>query len=560
MKSKNRNRLALGYFIFFMALFPILTPLIPNVQAQEELAEKIYVLNGDIIKNFKFDTFRGTEIESNRYAGGKLIFENEAQWKIAPEDIKLVYSATQGNRTYLYYKLAMRMKLNLLTNVRLSQACSTGVVEKDSSFSALRYRRYYWDEWKECKTKILGICVEYEWKGAWKLSQDSTTSIKYNHYDFGDIRSWNAQHNSFSGNLVMSFDIDDSPLPNNLVDDLGRPMTKKFDYIGVSSLIVESSERGKLSEDEPTIQTIQPSDFDDETAERKSWSGDSDKSRGGKNFDFNIRLFDAKLTNTFDEGILPQSPGSSLNPTLKDGSPLFDPMGTDQSQPDCKFTYNLGRLSPVVLEYSATMEYDKYDVKHKLSWLGSNYDEWSGTTGSGTARTKQVALHVQNRYIQPTLKAVMNVWTAYETEVLQTDLEDDTLTAPVEYYDNLIWTATVDGSGGVIHTEDRPGPLDWLEDLLNLEGLMGIIFAIIGIVMVIVILFLVVRLSRGGAKPKTQRVGIEVQQTAQPSQQYTQLAQELQSELGKLKKERKKIEEERKKLAKSRRRQEQQLF
>ncbi|GAH10168.1 unnamed protein product, partial [marine sediment metagenome] len=93
--------------------------------------------------------------------------------------------------------------------------------------------------------------------------------VDWTHYNFGNIKNWNEQHNAFEGDLVMSFDIAQSPLPSFQTQS-GDALTKNFDYVAVSSIAVQNNLHGLLDQSAPEIVGLTPKEYEAEKNERSA--------------------------------------------------------------------------------------------------------------------------------------------------------------------------------------------------------------------------------------------------------------------------------------------------
>lgn len=388
----------------------------------------IYITGNDVVKNFKIDSFDGDAITN-----GKLKFETGAFWKTTPDDIELLVVYEEGNQAFLEYRVTMRNKVNIFTNVRLADAVETNLDVVHEKFYVGSYRH---------------LALDGNTRVYWK------SHLTWSHYDFGDVLSHNMANNLFSGDLKFSFDINPSPLPDLFTDEQGQNVTKEFDYISIDAIYVSDSTHGKLSTDLPEIIGLTPAEYDQ--AERNDHTGGGKKgtmihkeSGKDKSFMWNPRT---SLGSTFyeciDPGLQPMSVGASLKPTTRSGALIWDPKMRSESMTDCQFTYQLGALSPLVYQYFSKLTYYKQTVVIQDKWsslleLGSyvvkNIDEKQ-------TRTRQVALHVTNRYIQAEITIVFKLFTSFTISPL--DVEEPELENPEEYYDELVWNTVVDGFGG----------------------------------------------------------------------------------------------------------------
>lgn len=388
----------------------------------------IYITGNDVVKNFKLDSFDGDAISS-----GKLMFETGAFWTTTPDDVELLAVYEEGNQAFLEYRVTMRNKINLFTNVRLGDAVETNLDVVHENFYVGLYRH---------------LALDGNTRTLWK------SHLTWSHYDFGDVRSHNVANNLFSGDLKASFDINPSPLPDLFTDERGQNVTKEFDYIAIDAIYVSDSTHGKLSTDLPEIVGLTPAEYDQ--AERNDYSGGGKGGtmvhpESGKDKSF---MWDPDISlgstfyETIDPGIQPMSVGASLNPTTKSGGLIWDPKMRSESMTDCQFTYQLGALSPLVYLYFSKLTYYKQTIviQDKLidiltlgSYVVRNIDEKQ-------TRTRQVALHVTNRYIQAEVTIVFKLFTSFTITPL--DVDEPELEAPEEYYDELVWDTVVDGFGG----------------------------------------------------------------------------------------------------------------
>ncbi len=442
---------------FFLILFSIfiLIPIgsfTPSVTA----SNTTYISATDIIKNFKFTTFDGKDIVDEGVYNNKLRFDTQASWVLYKNDMMFVSKYESGDSTFLRYKMRVRNKINIYTNIKLSDI---------SSDISKRYGKY------------LGVYYKHM-----NLGQLSSTIweqyVTWEHYDFGDIKTYNTQNNIFGGRLKMTFDIDSNPMP----ESIGANTETEFGYITVDSAGVITSSWGKMSDDMPSIIKLDPSEVESE------FNDNFDEGTAGVeaiNLDLepntHIIVWEDP-TESFDGGIQAETSGSSLNPTNKDGSDIWDP-NEERSMTGCELNYDLVKLSPLVLKWQGRLDYTSHDVliedvlgawfkvvpvlKHH--WLTDN-------TVYG-----DVALHGINRYIQSDIYVDFDVWTSVKVGVLKDYYEIMKLESPIEYYDALIWSTMAGGwMGSTIKEYELPvaaTPAEWLEGLLG--GIGGIITLII---------------------------------------------------------------------------------
>ncbi len=122
-KSIKKNQ----YLILFFSILTIVFVLLmgSNLGYYSPIGDDqpVYLLSGDIVKNFQFDSFDDQPIS----IGGdsqdrKMSFEHIPVWKIAKDDIWLIQSYTEGDDVYIRYKVAMTNTINMYTSVNLGEA------------------------------------------------------------------------------------------------------------------------------------------------------------------------------------------------------------------------------------------------------------------------------------------------------------------------------------------------------------------------------------------------------------------------------------------------------
>lgn len=435
----------------------------------------IYITGNDVVKNFKIDSFDGAAL-----ANGKLKVETGAFWKTTPDDIELLVVYEEGNQAFLEYRVTMRNKVNIFTNVRLGDAVETNLDVDREVFHVGSYKhlaldgntRVYWDSY-----------------------------LTWSHYDFGEVRSHNIANNLFSGDLKFSFDINPSPLPDLFTDEQGQNVTKEFDYISIDAIYVSDSTYGSLSKDLPEIVGLTPAEYD--LAERNDYTGGSKEgtmihkeSGKDKSFMWNPDIsLGSTFYETIDPGIQPMSVGASLNPTTKSGALIWDPKMRSESMTDCQFTYQLGALAPLVYQYFSKLTYYKQTIVIQ--------DKWSGLLDLGSyvvknidekkTITRPVALHVTNRYVQAEITIVFKLFTSFTITPL--DVDEPELEVPEEYYDELIWNTVVDGFGGG-NTYTEGITFGGLADLLMIVIVIAVVIAGLYIFMKVVVPLLILRMGR----------------------------------------------------------------
>lgn len=498
MNGKQKISIILLGFIFFQYFFISLMFPISIVKAQEitegdeqgeelinvakeDIEGKMYLLSGDLIKNFKFDSFAGAVVSGNKVYGNKLILESEPTWKVPRDGVQTISSYKVGNKVYIYYKVAMLNTFNVITNVRIDQACET-IYPANTKVLVGKYNHYG--------------CLAGDPLESWNHG------VQFNYWQFyesGNMKAFNTQNNLFAGNLMCSFDIAQSTLPNIFKDSYGNNLTKDFDHIAVSSIAITDTTSGKLTEDKPTIFTnVQETDQTEERFSQQVTQSVGDTGGFSNYYNPNIKIERISPAESWDLGIQFQTAGSGCNPTNKDGTPTFDPKDTGKSMNDCQFAIGVNRLSPVVFQYDGRFSYTytELDITDDIWSWGCSKKFVSRWNTEDKSFIEPIALHVQNRYIQFDVKVVFNLWTQYELhqkppddpEDPYVDWEADELDLPEEYYDNLTWGATSEGfAGGQIVYPDRPSVwqnlLDDFEDLFG-EGSLALIIMIAFIIIV----------------------------------------------------------------------------
>ena len=454
------------YSFFFLFIIILLTA---SIGFSLSPTSTIYITSGDVIKNFKLESFDNSDIgagyTTDRY-GNKLVFGAGAYWEIAPDSIELQYFLQEDDIIYFKYDVIATNTINIYTNCKTSD-----VVEFLSPVK---------DRYRVATYKHLAIDggTRYSFYG----------DLFWTHYDFyptSDILEFNYDNNYFSGDLVMSFDIDSTPIPNSVVDIYGNSATKQFSHISIVSIYTDEALHGFLSDETPVITGTTPDKYDPFDYNSDSMSG-RDASQPDKivsySFDPATRLFAPYFLNSFDSAITPQPAFTSLNPTTKLGTALWDPQTENRSAQDVKFTYHLTSLSPVVKRYSQQLAYSPKIVIAQDVWSPTLFD-WlrlvinvNEQTASRQTETEDIAIQVSNRYIQTGIKAKFSVYSSYKIEAL-VDQTDVALGLPAEYFDYLAWSSAVDGFGGGQGESEVPNLLD----PLSVVVIIVIIIAVLGI-------------------------------------------------------------------------------
>jgi len=461
----KQSKKVLFLLFFFSSFFLISVGLTPFVRATDDTT---YILSNDIIKNFKVDSFNGLPVGiSGATLDGKMMFETQASWKITKDDLQLIQVYTQGDTAYIQYKMGATTKINMYTTVPIEK--SAGAFNKIND-------NYQIAEYYHCN-EFGGVLYGWEAFMDWK------------HYSFGDIKLYNSKNNFFKGPVVMSFDIAQSSLPDFQTIS-GDALVKNFDYIAVSSAGVVNNIIGKLNNTAPTIVGLTPRDYSTETYNSKV----ADPVPNGQIANI-YYAWDPKISltihpdplNSWDGKIIPQTVGSSLNPTNKDGTPIWDPSAKQQSMTDCKMAYQL-QICPYITEYYGTLSFQYQEVVtwEKFFWQGPYikfHNELDYTY------TKPIALHCTNRYVQTEVKVVFDLFASYNIDVGANGIEDFVLSFPEEYYDLLLWLTAVEGFGGGIQYTATPDPADafwdWISGIFSNIWSWIIMFLILAVVIVV---------------------------------------------------------------------------
>lgn len=475
------------YIVIILLLFPVVIYLFPLAPLGSD-ANTQYISATDILKNFKFESIGGEPIVNDGAFNNKLRFDTQASWLLFRDDITPLITIESGGDTYLKYRIVLRNKINMHTNVRINQMAQN-LFEVQSSYLGVTYVH------KNIHREITGEFQEY---------------ITWDHWDFGDIYNWNWDNNYFSGRIVMSFDIDDNPVP----DTFGDYADKNFDHIAVSEAGIITNTHGLMSTDMPDIIVLEPSEEESEIKSTATFElgelQDCDNDYAAS-LDPGIDLdVNPEPIQSFDSSILPDTPGSSMGPTNKDGSPIWDPEAEEKSMTGCNIYYDLNALSPVVYRYTGTLTYTEYDLFTQNEYTENVWDWWETYVREvhfyswDRVKYADVALHGINRYIQTDMYVAFDIWTSVTLGTLTEYYEQMQLSAPEEYYDALIWSTLAGGwTGSRIQESGDPG---W--DMLGafgdfFEGIFGGIFGafagiigpIIFIVIVVVCLYVFIRIG-----------------------------------------------------------------
>jgi len=457
-------------FIILFFMSPVLFSFIPVVSAQsEESYGENIVLDANLIRNFAFDKFNSINLSgSNEAYGGKLKFEMLPKWELEKDNVDLVSEYIVGDKLYLFYKVALTNKLNIYTNVKLSQATAKGLNKVD-------------DE----------LLVYQQWNRPWWAITDAGFEqprqyITFQHYDFGDILTHNSLQNTFGGNLEMTFDIDDTPVPETLTDSEGNAHAQEFAYISLSSVGVNNIEHGDMSSSMPHVQGISVSE---EQIERCAVSQADTNS---KQWNAVPELGDPKLSVSFGEGLQFQSEGSNMNPTAKNGDPIWNPK-EEKSMSDGRIKFNIGRISPMVYQWNTRLDYTYWNIHYTEQWFTGI---WINDRANPTEKslTKPTALHVVNRFAQVEIQAVFDIYTCFTIKVPEeSPLEDYTLEKPTEYYEDLVWQSSVEGATfGYYSAPANTGLIGILGGFFGSAG--GIFMTILMVIIIIAVIYITVKL------------------------------------------------------------------
>lgn len=451
----------------------------------DEGTSDIYITSGDVIRNFKMESFNGMEITSGGTVVGlddQIKFEMGALWTTNPNDVVPVYVSQVNDIVYIRYDIPFYNSFNAYTNLDMNECTNASLDSIEESIQCAEYRHR-------------GLFGDTLWM--WKAF------LKWNHLDIDGIRDYNAQHNIFSGDIKFSFDIDDSPLPDSLTDYNGNPITKQFDYIGIKTIFLNEGVDGLLSAETPTVVGTVPDDY---------VMTDPGKFKDGtqSSYDPTPTLNDPFISDTADMRLQYQSNGSSCNPTQKGGALLYDPEEKESSTENCEFSVNIGSLSPLVTLYSSTLSYKFQQIetqdtaKYVFPFGVENDIKTVENEDHAYSETRSTALYVSNRYIHFEVGVIFTVYSAYNVEALDSG-EVPELQFPQEYYDNLVFSSVVDGfGGGVIHEKGVTYGLAWSD-----EEIMTFIIVVIIIIILACGVYLFFRRRRNAISQPQMNVNIK---------------------------------------------------
>jgi len=464
--GKSKKKLFIG--ILFLSIF---LAFIPPARAIEVDTGSIYITSGDVIRNFKIESFGGKSVTSGGTVTGlndRLKIESGAGWICDPDEIVIQYAEQVGDTLFLKYDVPFTQKFNIYTNVDLN-----GAVETGKSGDPI------------IESFVAGVYAHYGcFGGAPQIYRESY--LYWHHLDVGNTYAHNRDFNTFTGEIVMSCDIDPSPIPDTITDPNGNTAHKNFDFIGISSIYVSDSTSGMLSDTAPYVVGLTPSQFDSEADTvpdvakpegfLSTWNPDVSP---GRPF----------ISSTYSVQTIPPPVGTGLNPTLKNGLELWDPEEAEASVGNVTFSLGISRLAPLITTYQSTMSYNLQTCSSADTWTGVAITGYSSTKYTETRTT---ALHVTNRYIQTEITMRFSVWSSYQVEAIASDLPE--LQYPQEYYDLLVFNSVIDGFGGGVVYTDTPNPIaDFIDFVAGIfTGPIGtIIMMIIGLIAVVVILYIV---------------------------------------------------------------------
>ena len=430
----------------------------------------LYIRGNDVIKGFSLDSFDGEPLSDGGNVpslGMRFNVETGAYWIIGEDDINIINTVTSEDKTEIEirYSIIAKNKINFYTNVRLEDATSKNLNVIPEDFLAGKF--IYYGCFGTAPSDVLHAWESY---------------ITWSHYDFGaDWRSWNNEKNVFSGDLKASFDVNPSPLPPFFEDDEGNVISTIYDYIGVYAVVVSDNTHGLMSVDKPDFNIITPEEYDQAKENEEAGGDPVEDMPGDLDYRWNPRpdLSDV-VGETFDVGILPHTKGATLNPTTKDGNTIWDPSDPYQSTEDCEFTYSLGSLSPLITKYTSTLTWYEQDleVQDRTRYVPPLGIEWYihilHDEEFIRSQTRDVGIHINNRYIQSEIQIEFDVWSKFDISSLL--LNETVLDAPEEYYDELLWNLLVDGWGGGTTYIEAPAGID-LTELMTLIIIIAIVIA-----------------------------------------------------------------------------------
>jgi len=412
--------------------------------------DTIFLSPNALIKDFSFDAIDNLSISGNQAFGGRLQMQRGANWIIDKDDVEVIHSYKSGNRTVSYLSVPAKMNITFFTNINLDKA-SRKMVKKQDEYQ-------------------VGYLKHLNQIGFTRYKEEQ--NIYYSYYDFGDIQEYNSLYNDFSGSIDMTFNLVDTGLPQT-VDFSNTTHEKSFQYVGVSSAQVNSYYTYNLTPSAPNLYGQAPNS--PESDERASWETDDQPiAEDGYtlHWDHNISVDPITPASvSFDGGIIPQAEGSSLSPTLANGSDTWS--GEYRSMPDCKLSYSLSSISPIVKEYYSELQYTSYRTILKdgvVDFLKIGPKLVGETIDTKTVR-KPMALHVINRGIMTELQVNIGILTAYETEIVEDPNENIIFQDPEEIVEERSWTTIVDGMQKTTLAGQGTDLMPLVESLLFLDAM-----------------------------------------------------------------------------------------
>lgn len=447
--------------VLFLAFFMI-SPFSPfNIT-------NIYISGNDVIKNFSLDSFDGEPLTAGGSVpslGTKFNVETGGFWRIEESDVNIIniYESLDGTEAKIRYSVTAKNKINLFTNVRLDDVVSNNLDTTTETFLAGKWQH----------------------KGAFGDVVDSWSSnLQWTHYDFGsDFRTWNTAQNVFSGDLKASFDINPSPLPDIFTDADGNTIEKDFDYIAVDAVIVSDSIHGLMSNDIPTFTGLTPLQYDVNNVNNEAGAEPNGDTHS------NLIIWDPQptlsqvSTESIDVGVQAKTVGASLNPTTGSGASTWDPQSRSESMVDCEFTYFIGSISPLIRKYTSTLTYYEQDIitSDQARYVFPLGIEWYVRVDKDAinykSETRDVGLHVTNRYIQAEIAITFLLYSSFT--ITPTNVTGADLQIPQEWYDELLWQMIIDGYGGGTQYQEPPEGFEMLNELLPL--ILTLVFIGVGI-------------------------------------------------------------------------------
>jgi hypothetical protein len=411
--------------------------------------EKIYLTGNSLIQDFSFDTIDNISISGNQAFGGRLQMQRGANWIIDRDDVETLYSYKSGNRTISALSFPAKLNVTFFTSLDLTDGCRK-MVQKDESIQ-IGYLKHH---------NLFGLTRYIE-----------EQYLTYSYYDFGDVQQYNSLYNDFSGSIDMSFNIIDTGLPQ-MVEFGDTTYQKSFQYVGVSSAQVNSYYTFNLTSSAPNLYGQAPNSPTTDN-EASFQTGDEPIAKDGYTLNWDHDVSVTPLTPasvSFDGGITPQAEGSSLSPSLANGSDIY--AGEYRSMPNCKVSYSLSSLSPIVKEYYSELQYTSYRTILKDDVVGflKIGPTLVGETIDTHTRREPMALHIINRGIMTELQVNFIILNAYETEVLEVDAESMQLQEPEENVEEQGWTAMVAGMQNTTLSGEGTDLMPLVQSLLFLDA------------------------------------------------------------------------------------------